>query len=259
MKPKTFVVGDIHGSYKALKQVLERCGFRYKIDTLITLGDIVDGHSDSYLCVEELLKIPNRIDIRGNHDDWFLTFIETGIHPDSWAQGGLNTAKSYKEALGEELKVYKKPPTDYSWYRTYNINILPEDVTISHQNFFKKQARYYKDSNNNVFVHAGFNRHLPLREASTSELMWDRNLWKQAMSAKSSGQLLKFEEDINRVFLGHTSTLMWKTDEPIKAGNVWNLDTGGGSKGKITIMDIDTEEYWQSDLVTEFYTRENDR
>ncbi len=256
MKNKTFVVGDIHGTYKALKQALERSGINYDTDTLITLGDIVDGHKDTYLCVEELLKIKNRIDIRGNHDDWFLEFIETGIHPDGWAQGGLVTAQSYKEALGEELKVYKKSATDYGWYKSFNLNLIPEDVTVSHQNFFKHQARYYKDDNNNIFIHAGFNRHLPLREASTSELMWDRGLWKQAMSAKSSGEQLKFEEEVNKVFIGHTTTLMWKTDQPIKASNVWNLDTGAGSKGRVTIMDVDTEEFWQSDLVTQFYTND---
>ena len=81
---KRFVVGDLHGNYIGLKQALDRSGIDYKKDQLITLGDIVDRWPDSYKCVEELLKIENRIDIVGNHDDWFTTFIETGIHPDAW-------------------------------------------------------------------------------------------------------------------------------------------------------------------------------
>lgn len=67
---KTFCCGDIHGNYKALKQVLEKSNFDYDNDTLISLGDIVDGWSDTYKCVEELLKIKNRIDIKGNHIIW---------------------------------------------------------------------------------------------------------------------------------------------------------------------------------------------
>jgi serine/threonine protein phosphatase 1 len=39
----------------------------------------------------------------------------------------------------------------------------------------------------------------------------------------------------------------------MKAANIWNLDTGAGYNGKLTIMDIKTKEYWQSDLVTELY------
>jgi serine/threonine protein phosphatase 1 len=100
---KTYVVGDIHGAHKALVQVLERSGFQYHIDTLITIGDIVDGWGESYEVIEELLKIKNRIDIMGNHDQWMYEFITTGIHPDSWSQGGLATAKSYARALGMDL------------------------------------------------------------------------------------------------------------------------------------------------------------
>lgn len=32
-----------------------------------------------------------------------------------------------------------------------------------------------------------------------------------------------------------------------------NLDTGAGSSGKLTIMNIDTHDYWQSDQVNEIY------
>ena len=53
--------------------------------------------------------------------------------------------------------------------------------------------------------------------------------------------------DFKEVFIGHTSTQFWKEDKPMNAANIWNLDTGGGFKGKISIMDINTKEYWQSD------------
>jgi len=68
---KKFVVGDIHGNYKALLQVLERSGFNKEEDMLISLGDIADGWSQVSECVTELLKIKNLIVIRGNHVLWF--------------------------------------------------------------------------------------------------------------------------------------------------------------------------------------------
>lgn len=57
MEPRTFAMGDIHGAHKALVQCLERCNFNNEIDTLIQLGDVADGWSETYECVEELLKI----------------------------------------------------------------------------------------------------------------------------------------------------------------------------------------------------------
>ena len=43
-KPKrTLCVGDIHGGYKSLLQVLQRCNFNPEEDQLICLGDYVDG------------------------------------------------------------------------------------------------------------------------------------------------------------------------------------------------------------------------
>ena len=54
---KTFVIGDIHGRFKALKEVLKNSKFDYINDKLIVLGDIVDGGIRTYDVVEELLKI----------------------------------------------------------------------------------------------------------------------------------------------------------------------------------------------------------
>ena len=45
----------------------------------------------------------------------------------------------------------------------------------------------------------------------------------------------------------------------MNAANIWNLDTGAGFRGKLTIMDINTKEYWQSDNVNEIYVNERGR
>ena len=31
------------------------------------------------------------------------------------------------------------------------------------------------------------------------------------------------------------------------------IDTGAGWEGRLTIMDIETKQFWQSDLVTDLY------
>jgi len=250
---KTFTIGDTHGNYRALKQCLERSNFDYENDTLIHLGDICDGWVYVYECVEELLKIKNLIPIKGNHDDWFLQWINTGIHPDGWRQGGLGTLKSYGfNCLGKEWDEFQIK-YDEGEVKT---NLNPGDLPESHINFFKKQLNYYVDEENRMFVHGGFNRHFPLKEHRFQRsFYWDRDLIMSAMAYKSmveKGTLqghgkFKMVENFKDVFIGHTSTQNWGIMDPINAANIWNIDTGAGFRGKLTIMNVETKEYFQSD------------
>jgi len=254
IKKRTLVCGDLHGNYKGFKQALERCNFDYDNDTLISLGDVVDGHSQSYEVVEELTKVKNLIAIRGNHDDWWLYWINRGVHPAQWMQGAKATGESYvKNLIGENLEFFDRSSGIPRPRLT--TNHLPD----SHINFFNSQINYYLDEKNRLFVHGGFNRHYPLEEQGDI-LWWDRDLWSQALSweSMSSGMLknkpkFKMHGDFEEVFIGHTSTQFWKKDTPMKAANIWNLDTGGGWYGYISIMDVNTKEVWQSDSGKELY------
>jgi serine/threonine protein phosphatase 1 len=46
---------------------------------------------------------------------------------------------------------------------------------------------------------------------------------------------------------------------PLRYCEVTDLDTGGGWEGKLTIMDLDTREFWQSDFVYTLYPEEKGR
>lgn len=253
-KGRTLVIGDIHGNYKGLMQALERSKFDYENDTLISLGDVVDGHSQSFEVIEELLKIKNLIAVRGNHDDWFNTWITTGDNPSGWMQGQKATGESYlKQVHGEDNFLY-----DYSTGHArvrMNNTYVPE----SHQKFFAEQLPYYIDDKNRLFIHGGFNRHYKLEDQLDYIFWWDRDLWSQALSWESMGEVdlpghapgfkpeFKMVEKFEEIFIGHTSTQFWGKNEPMHAANIWNLDTGGGWFGFVTIMDVDTKEFWQSD------------
>ena len=54
----TFVIGDIHGGLRALHQVLERSQVTRE-DTLIFLGDFVDGWSESPQVLDFLIELDN--------------------------------------------------------------------------------------------------------------------------------------------------------------------------------------------------------
>jgi serine/threonine protein phosphatase 1 len=231
-------MGDIHGGYKALLECLQKVNFDYENDTLIQLGDVCDGWSEVYECVEELLKIKNLIAIRGNHDQWFYEFIRTGIHGSQWTQGAEATRSSYGK-------------------RSF---MIPE----SHEKFFGTQLNYYIDDKNRCFVHGGFNRHYPINKQAYQYIYYcDRDLWAQALSHGSmisNPKKYRFKNEFEEIFIGHTTTSHWNKDsKPMNAANVWNLDTGGGFEGYLTIMNVDTKEYWQSTKLKELYPDERGR
>lgn len=239
---RTFVLGDIHGRHDRLMEVLRLCEFDYKNDILIQLGDVCDRGRDTYKVVEELLKISNLIKIRGNHDAWFYDFIRTGVSDSGWLHHGGNlTINSYMGNLNTD------------GFIKY-IGLLPEHMPETHKEFFKSQIPYYVDDQNRMFVHGGFNRHDLVSEVPKEQehiFWWDRDLFMSALSHKDVGREFKTKDDFKEIYIGHTPTIMWKKQEPMFAANnrIINIDTGAGySEGKLTIMDIDTKEYFQSTL-----------
>ena len=243
----TFAIGDIHGGYKALLQCLERSKFNNEEDDLIVLGDVCDGWPQTKECIDELLRIDNLLFIMGNHDFWVLEWMLNGDKPALWVtQGGESTIKSYGLRVDDD-EFPRLPAT--------------------HIDFLKSGIPLYIDSKNRAFVHGGFNRKKDPRTQKQEILMWDRELIRQACEiSKSKGDKPKKLTEFEEVFIGHTpvSSLalpqtLFRPDEPVHLFEIWDLDTGGGWEGKLTIMDIDTHEYWQSDVVCELYPGEHGR
>lgn len=238
---KTFVVGDIHGGYKALKQVLNKVTFSNK-DTFVFLGDYVDGWSESAQVVHFLLDFSKKqpcIFLRGNHDDLFYQHLQ-GNTKQLWLQhSGQETLKSYQ-------------------------NISKKDID-KHIAFFKNLSAFHIDKNNNLFCHAGFtNTSGPQHEYYKEYIYWDRTLWETACSLNLSlnqNDVLypKRLKLFNEIFIGHTSVTKIGKTTPQHFGNVWNIDTGAAFKGKLTIMDTNTKEFWQSEPVFTLYPNEKRR
>jgi serine/threonine protein phosphatase 1 len=246
---REFVMGDIHGAYKALKQCLKRSGFDYHKDRLIQLGDIVDRNPDVYKCVEELLKIKHLVVVRGNHDDWFDDYCQTGNHPTGWMHGGLETIKSY-------LRLAKvKGHAAINPYELKGL-IKPTNVPNKHRDFFSNLQLYYIDEHGRCFVHGGFNRFLPFTGQLPSTYYWDRDLWLAALDWQNTERLqpnllpFKIKTSFQEIYLGHTPTTQWNISVPMMAANIYNLDTGAGQGGKLTIMDLSTKKFYQSDPIT---------
>jgi serine/threonine protein phosphatase 1 len=240
MMKRTLVIGDIHGGYKALIQVLERARITIH-DTLIFLGDYVDGWSESAQVISFLIDLEqknNCIFIKGNHDVWCQNYLESNDSPDVWlSSGGKSTIESYSNFFDK----------------------------IIHLNFFERMKDYHIDDSNNLFIHAGFSSmHGPSRELYSSNFSWDRTLWETAVAMdkhlkKNSELFPKRLLLFNEIYIGHTPTLNYKIEIPMNKANVWNIDTGAAFTGKLSILDIHSKEFWQSDPLTQLYPTEKGR
>lgn len=261
---RTFVMGDIHGAHKALLQCLERAGFDTDHDQLIQLGDIVDGYPQVYECFETLLSIRNKILIRGNHDDWFQSFFETGYHPAQWQYGGKGTVISYLKHAG-------KPAQLSAAGQGFKPALSPSDIPHSHRQLIESQKPYYIDSAARCFVHGGFDRHVPFALQKPDVFYWDRRLFEDALQRAGyyeGGAIPEgFYTDppFSEIYIGHSPTIRWEQDDPITALNITNLDTGAGHKGRLTIMELPSttkpgtsaagnNQFWQSDPLPQLYT-----
>jgi serine/threonine protein phosphatase 1 len=221
---KTFVIGDIHGAFRALLQCFERSGFNRRSDRLIVIGDVCDGYPEVKQCIDELLKSKHCDLIIGNHDMWALDWALRGDRPEIWtSQGGNRTIESYGGGP------------------------MPK----AHVDFLKS-GHLWLEIDDQLFVHGGFDPDMPLSSHDAQTLVWDRTLLDTARNKHLTNKDCRMGR-YKDIFVGHTTTELYNSFKPIHACNVWDIDTGAGWSGKLTIMDVNTKEYWQSDLTPDLY------
>jgi serine/threonine protein phosphatase 1 len=241
---RTLAIGDIHGGFKALLQVLKRAKVT-TTDTLIFMGDYVDGWSEAAELVEFLIDLNKKqkcIFIRGNHDVWCHEWLIDGHVNDVWYRhGGKETIESY-----ERVSFDKE----------------------AHIDFYKNLQNYRLDAKNRLFLLAGFTSISGVeKEFYQQNFYSDRTLIETAVLAKKkelenskqtsheSGRLSLY----NEIYIGHTPTIRYGYSAPMKALNLWNIDTGAAFTGKLSILDIDTKEFWQSEPLPTLYPDEKGR
>lgn len=240
---RTFAIGDIHGGFKALIQVLNQLEIKDD-DKIIFMGDYVDGWSQSAQVIDFLIELSQNINcifIKGNHDVWCENWLkdENDVNPSWFMHGGKETMDSYHGFSLQEKK--------------------------EHLIFFKNMQMYYLDDENRLFLHAGFtSMHGVVKESYPLNFCTDRTLWEMALAMDRK---IDFDHHLypkrlklyKEIYIGHTPTTNYGESEPMNAINVWNIDTGAAFTGKVTGMNIDTKAFFQSDNLPSLYPNEKGR
>lgn len=219
IKPKNYALGDIHGNYLALIDVLKKSSFNYEIDTLYFLGDLADGHNQPSECLNELMKIKNFFPIKGNHDLFLEEWVKTNRINKRWLKLGA--------------------------YET--IENLKNDIDLL-QLYFSK-TEYYHFYKEIFLCHGGFNHKRVITKQKKINFCINRTLYQTSHSYKKNNIKFKpiYDENnsrkINHIIIGHSPT---KNYLPAFNSNLINIDTGAGNGGKLTLLDLDNFSYTQS-------------
>ncbi|MDW7773809.1 MAG: metallophosphoesterase family protein [Desulfobulbaceae bacterium] len=205
---KTYVIGDIHGCYEPLVNMLQLIGNTE--DTLIFLGDYIDRGPESKKVVDLLVQLkkdlPRVITLLGNHESMFLRFLNGRDQEFFMLNGGQETLESY----GID------PLSDYE-----PSSFVPEE----HLAFFAGLLLHWEDEKN-IYVHAGLKPGLHL------SLQTDWCIWARDEFIYSSCNFGK------RVVFGHT---VFK--EPYVRPEKIGIDTGAVYGGNLTCLVLPDEEF----------------
>src|SRR5436190_3226178 len=221
---RVYVVGDVHGSANALRDVFSRIDadkplWAVRRPVQIFLGDYVDRGPASRE-VLDLLITRSRTDelllLKGNHGAMLLEFFDNPSLLGHWRQfGGLQTLISYglKPSLNPTLDEQKElarelagriPPAHRKL-----IAAMPLSLPVG--DFF--------------FVHAGVRPGIPFKQQKEEDLLWIRE------------DFLLHERDYEKIVVhGHTPVA-----EPDVRSNRVNLDVGAYATGRLACLVIDGE------------------
>lgn len=149
---RTIILGDIHGCFRELTELMEKVGFDREADTLISLGDLMDRGEQSYEVFDLFRHLKQDMKerctiVRGNHEQMMM---ESAADPSAvarWRRNGCEaTMKSFEEH-GSHVYQYAE------WFRENTVLFYEEDAFRC--------------------VHAGFTKD-ELSENTLRDLIWDR-------------------------------------------------------------------------------------
>jgi serine/threonine protein phosphatase 1 len=199
-----FAIGDIHGCFQQLKDLLKKIPFNSQQDQLVFLGDYIDRGEHSFDVIRFLIqlkkRLPKTVFLRGNHEAMLESFMAGENRHAYIVNGGQKTLDSYLSQGNVDL-----------------LNPIPED----HWDFFHALELYY-ETDDYIFVHAGLREGIPLSEQEPYDLLWMRDRFTQ--STYDFGK---------RVVYGHTN---YKA--PSVQQNKIGIDTGAVFGRQLTCIQL---------------------
>ena len=211
---RIFAIGDIHGCYDKMINIMETIPFQAERDRLVFLGDYVDRGDHSRQVVDYLVelkkKAPQTIFLLGNHEQMLLDFLDGEDMRPYLMNGGQKTLESYK--VHKDSLSHRDPKT-----------FFPAD----HLNFFYSLSDTF-EAEDFFFVHAGLRSGIPIKEQDRTDLLWIREEF--YFSNFDFGKTVVF---------GHTPF-----PEPFVYNKRIGIDTGAVYGNKLTALELPAMKFY---------------
>ena len=202
MGARTIVVGDIHGCYDELVDLLEEVKFGPN-DRLISVGDLITKGPKNREVLDRFMSEPNFTAVIGNHD---LALRRR------W-NGEKFKLKSSQKPTHKELKKEKDRYLPF-------LNALPFTI----------------DLGTHLVVHAGVRPGLALHSQTTEDLTELRSMGEKRESRKGTPWYDVYDGD-KIVLFGH-----WPAPQPRRGKKAIGLDTGCVYGNELTAYIVETGE-----------------
>jgi serine/threonine protein phosphatase 1 len=154
MNDRLLAIGDIHGCFDALKDLIEHKIILTRNDKLILLGDYIDRGNQSKKVVDYIINLIEKgfdiVPLMGNHESMLLDALENEDYLPKWIQNGGNETM-----------------------QSFGIQSLNE-LSSAYISFFKG-LKYYYTFDSFLFVHAGFNDSAENPFGDNYQMLWSRN------------------------------------------------------------------------------------
>ncbi|RJP22120.1 MAG: serine/threonine protein phosphatase [Candidatus Abyssobacteria bacterium SURF_5] len=213
---KIFAVGDIHGQYEKLINLMSVLPWNREQDILVFLGDYIDRGKKSKEVVEYLIELEKKggkiVFLLGNHEKLLTDYYYSGSDYDLklWRSfGGWQTIQSYTRGAG----VWGRP------------SFLPH----AHLDFFRRLLPYY-ETDDYIFVHAGLREGIPLDEQKLDDLLWIRRSFVEGNHSFSK-----------TIIFGHTPVRT-----PYVSSDKIGIDTGAGQGNVLTAVELPSLKFYQA-------------
>lgn len=215
---RVLVVGDIHGHYDELLEVLDKAEFNPNKDLLIFLGDYIDRGPDSFKVVQHIKRLKrdypdNVIALRGNHEQMAIDAVRS---PSNNLYAYRNNFMVWINNGGDET------------LSSYAIN----NATIDDEVEFFDSLPFVYELTNYIFVHGGLNPTQPLYQQSKHDMLWIRDVW--INSEPIFGKT---------VIYGHTPTY---DGNPCYSYGKIGIDTGVFFTGILTCLELPSGKIYQT-------------
>jgi serine/threonine protein phosphatase 1 len=224
-----YAIGDIHGCYAPLKQLLARvvgdCAARARgrRPILIFLGDYVDRGPQSAEVLDALACLKRRSEteihlLKGNHEQALLRFLDEPASAAAWLRyGGEETLVSY----GVLPPSLDEGPPGFVRAR----DELLERMPAAHLKLLQS-LELMVEIGDYAFVHAGVRPGTELAAQTEDDLLWIR------------GGFVDHDGPHEKVIVhGHT----WLGEQPQVHGHRIGVDTGCYATGVLTALRIDDD------------------